>query len=107
MRMNGGGYRPDMRRRDLTRNRFSTCRESGENIASRSKLPAQVERQCEQPAVRLGVVEVILAAQPTDVLFDSRGGSRSDIDIVAASDECPIVVEGRDVSVEAARSEER
>ena len=52
--------------------------------------------------MRLRVVEVILAAEASDVCVDAVIRERRDIEAVAARDEGPIVIEGRHVRVERA-----
>src|ERR1700679_667802 len=48
----------------------SITRALREDVARLRQFAPQVERQAEQAAVRLGIVEVVLAAQRTDVGVD-------------------------------------
>src|SRR5580704_6705627 len=68
-----------------------------EGIPARSKHPAQVEGEGEEPPVRDGVVEKTLAAQTRAICVDALRRERGKIDGVAAREKGPFGIEGRHV----------
>src|SRR5579884_385879 len=69
-------------------------------VSGFGELATQIQRQREDAPVGYRIVKEILSAQTAAVLLYRAFVERREIDSIAASNECPIVIERRQVGVE-------